>query len=1662
MNNHKIYMALIASFLMFGIVVTPELLGETDSKVVAEDVSTQGSSSNGAVLKEFTYTLAETDSKMAISESDAKSYFGLSNENVQISGLADVNTSVPGTYNVSLDFRGGSSHKYLDTYGSIIVEPVLPQISVANPNYTIYAGTLSDPNQLLSADHMNVTASRFGSGLDDSLMLSVVTEINFNTPGTFTVTFKVIDDDETSNTAVATLTIVPGSPTIEVDRTEASITEETELTYETIDQLFGIDAFDSAGNPIAFTYEFAPDLDPNMPTSQTVSNLPYEITVYALDGEMMSDPITLYLTVDAVDPTINVNVDHYTISTGDPEPTLTDILTWFDISATEINPTEFTYSFVYEDAPGIDMSKPRTYPIRVTVTDDDGATDNEVVNLQVKFVNSTTIEATEEPVYSPEGTELDEGEVATLFGAKAYDKFGELPLSVNIDEVDFYTAGNYPVYFSILAKHGDAKTVERTITITNVDPQIEVMHKNVFVRLGSDLGDLRTKFNVVASDVAEGDLSEDVMYDTPEIDGVGKYTIEFYVTDDDDVTVSDFGTLYVLYAKPEIQLAGTNTKSVPEETDVDEDYIISHFAVTAMDRLGLDIDPELFSVEFPEGFTTEFPTTEPFRIKISVSDEYDGIETDYIYVYLTVSPVDPVIMTETDYYEVELDSSPLDPEADLETLISWYGVSGYEFEDGDAVISVDLGDFDPTVAGEYTIYFMVTDDDDTTVKSDPLTLKVVAPPENQPPTLKFKRSKYVVPEGTYVSDEDLLAYFKPTVSDPEGGSVSLDMTHGVIDYMTTGVYKIAFTATDEEGLSTTKYRTLVFTDVEPSLVVNNPIVHVYADQNGNYDISDLVSKFNVVGTEIVPGDITDDIEYSDAHVTGLGTYTIQFKVEDDEGNMRTATGTLIISYAAPIIETSHNWLIKQEESNLNENQLLAAFGVSGVGLDGQELVDFTITYPVDFDWNKPRALPYELIISATDHGVTTTKEVYLTIYPKFPKLTIPKSSIELEQNTPLPSEAMLIAMFGATAAEFDEGDVTIRIDTHRVDMSKLGRYLVKFTGTDDDGQVVTKYRQIKVVRPPNQEPEIDFKPTVTITEGTVLDYDQLFSRFNPTVTDVEDGDDLPIIMTHDVINYNDTGEYTITFTTVDLDGAETTVYGTLKIVDKAPTLTFTTNPVTIRLGDEPGDLVAKFGLVGTEITTGDLTNIMYQMPDISLPGTYDIEFTVMDNEESTASVTLQLVVENYGPEISGSTVKQIDEVASTDALDLVTLFGVSSYDYEEDMAKVVEVVEGPADGTMPGTYDIVFSSTDGNNVTTYFNATLIINHVDPVVTTDVNYVTIRKDVTEYDFIEGFGALGTEFELGDLEVMIESSEVVFGEDGIYELIFKAVDDEGRVGYKTVYVIVGNPGAPDVMISGTKYLQIPEEFKLDRDKIIKLYELAATSSKLENLLEHIEIEGLDEVDFSTPGTYTLTAVVEYKDVRKEFDIVLDLYDLLPYIEAENDRVTIKDTDINIDSEKDFIALFNIFAEEFGYTELLPDEWYAEDLLSRVNVDLSSLVMKDGRYVAGTYPLTFTVTDDEGNEAETTTFLEVAATSEEEEDDPVTSEEETEVSEEETEVSEEETEVSEEETEVETDDEDDTTTPAVALMATGQTIGLLLASLVVAVIALVALRLKGNSTK
>ncbi len=524
----------------------------------------------------------------------------------------------------------------------------------------------------------------------------------------------------------------------------------------------------------------------------------------------------------------------------------------------------FSWAPTYEQA--------GTYEMTFTVTDEEGATDTEMVIILVSNVNRP-------PVLNPISNQAVNEGGSLFFTVSGSDADGDLltysatglPSGATLDSVtgafswtpNFTQAGNYPVTFTITDTLDGSYSETVWFTVNNVNrPPLFNSIGNQEVNEGQSIS-----FTLLASD-PDGDqvtytatglpvgatLDGTTFSWTPGYDQAGSYSVTFQVSDG-VLTDSETVTITVTNVNRAPILGAIGAQSVDENQNLE-------FTVSGSD---LDGDALTYSSSpLPDGATLNpqtgafqwIPTYEQagtYEVTFTVTDE--GGATDTEMVIFTVNNINrpPVVgtinaITVSEQQAINFQVPGSDADADALT----YSPVGI-WPEGAQISSTGLLTWIPSYAqsGEYTPNFLVTDGINTNTGLIPITVTNV----NQAPVFELIGARSIDENQNLAftlagsdADGDILTYSAtglPSSATLNSASGSFTWTP---DFAQAGIYPVTFTVSDNSGGTNSEIVIITVNNVN-----RPPVLNEIENQevNGGQSLSFTVSGNDPDGDSVI-------------------------------------------------------------------------------------------------------------------------------------------------------------------------------------------------------------------------------------------------------------------------------------------------------------------------------------------------------------------------------------------------------------------------------------------------------------------------------------------------------------------------------------------------------------------------------------------------------------------------------------------------------------------------------------------------------------------------------------------------------------------------------------------------------------------------------------------
>ena len=1516
-------------------------------------------------------------------------------------------------------------------------------ISTAEQTVTI-TDTTAPVIVLLGADPQTV---EFGSvytdpgatatdAVDDNdeltTQIAAASTVDTGTVGDYTVTYTV--SDKATNAATPVLRMVTVTDTAAPD-----ITAPNTYTTEATDTLTPLDRSDygtatsTDGN--AMITDDAPPVFPLGPTT---------ITWTATDKSNNEDRATQVVTVvDTTKPDITAPRNITKEATGPTTPVTVGLAIATDL---------VTDPVIITRSPTDDAFAVGTHTITWKADDDNG---NIITAAQTITITDTT-----KPVIVLLGADPQTVEFGSIYndpGATATDAVDdndELTTQIAAaSTVNTGTVGDYTVTYTVSDTATNAATpVIRMVIVPNtaapdISPPADITFEATDTLTPLD----RSDYGIATS----GDDTADITDDAPDAFPLGATTITWTATDPatNEMIATQVVTI-VDTTKPVIALLGADPQTVEfgttytelnatatDEVD-DDDELTRRIAINAgavdVNRLGTY--PVTYDVSDAEGNnadrvtrtvmvtdTTAPDITAPLAMTFEATDTLTPLSrSDYGTATsgddtaditddapdafplgattITWTATDPATneMMATQVVTI-VDTTPPDiallgdnPQTvEFGSIYNDPGATATDaVDDNDelttqiaAVSTVDTG-----TVGDYTVTYDVTD---TATNAATPVLRMVTVTDTAAPTI-------TAPADITLEATDTLT---PLGRTHYGTATSTDREAMITDdappVFSVGVHTITWTATDTNTLFSTAAQTITITDTTAP--------DITAPENITKEATGPTTPVTVglaIATDLVTASVTIT-RTPEADAFAVGTHTITWKADDDNGNIITAEQTITITDTTkPVIAL------------LGDNPQTVEFGsvYTDPGATATDLVDddLKLTEKIDAASTVDTGTvgDYTVTYTVSDKATNAATPVLRTVTVEdtaAPDITAPDTYTTEATATLTPLDR---THYGTATSTDGNADIT----DDAPDAFPLGDTTITWTATDKstnemmDTQVVTVVDTTKpdIAAPRNITKEAT-GPTTPVTVGWAIATDLVTDPVR--ITRSPEGNEFAV------------GTHTITWKADDGNGNIITAAQTITITD-------TTKPVIVLLGDNPqtvefGSIYNDPGATATDAVDDDdeltIRIAAVSTVDTDTVGDYTVTYTVSDKATNAATPVIRMVTVT---DTAAPTITAPADI-TLEATDTLTPLGRTHYGTATSTDREAMITDDAPLAFPVGVHTITWTATDTNTLFSTAAQTITITDTTaPDITAPRN---ITKEATGPTTPVTVGLATATDLVTDPVIITRSPEGNAFAVGTHTITWKADDDNGNIITAAQTITITDTTAPVIVLLGDNPQTV--EFGSiyndpgatatdavdDNDELTTQIAAASTvntgtvgdytvtytvSDKATNaatpVLRTVTVEDTAAPDIIAPNTYTTEATATLTPLdRSDYGIATSSDDTAKITDdappvfplgpttitwtatdpATNEMMATQVVTI-VDTTKPVIALLGADPQtvEFGttYTELnatATDEVDDDDELTRRIVIDANAVDVD---LIGTYAVTYDVTDAEGNAADRVTRM------------------------------------------------------------------------------------------
>jgi hypothetical protein len=424
-------------------------------------------------------------------------------------------------------------------------------------------------------------------------------------------------------------------------------------------------------------------------------------------------------------------------------------------------------------------------------------------------------------------------------------------------------------------------------------------------------------------------------------------------------------------------------------------------------------------------------------------------------------------------------------------------------------------------------------------------------------------------------------------------------------------------------------------------------------------------------TYVDPGATADGGETVVVNTSGLNmsvseTYTVTYSATDADGNIGTASRTVIVEDTiAPVIT-----LVNGDQGTTNYTvQRGTTYVDPGATADGGE----TVTVDTS-ELNMDVSETYTVTYSATDAdgNIGTASRIIIVEDTIAPVITLVNGNVGTPDYTVQRGTTYVDP--GATA----DGGETVTVDTSELNMDVSETYTVTYSATDVDGNIGTASRTVIV--------EDTIAPVITLADGDDGTPNYTVERgttyVDPGAT--TDTGELVTINTSQ-LNMAVSGTYIVTYSATDADDNTGTASRTVIVEDNIAPV------ITLADGDDgtPNYTVEKgttYVDPGATADTGETVTVNTSQLNMAVPETYTVTYSATDVDGNTGTAFRYVIVDDTtGPVITLSGDNPYAVVGRTTYVDP----GATA-----DGGETVTVNTSSVNMDAPGNYTVTYSATD--------------------------------------------------------------------------------------------------------------------------------------------------------------------------------------------------------------------------------------------------------------------------------------------------------------------------------------------------------------------------------
>ena len=1111
--------------------------------------------------------------------------------------------------------------------------------------------------------------------------------------------------------------------------------------------------------------------------------------------------------------------------------------------------------------------------------------------------------------------------------------------------VDTTTPGNYTITYEVSDATGNAATpVIRDVIVADTGiPTLTLLGDSTVTLIQ---GTAFTDPGATATDAVDDDITLTANIQITgllDVDTLGTYTRFYDVSDSANNAAVTLTRIIEVIETPDITLPTiTLLGDSPLELTINTTY--NEPGYTAADNK----DGDLTSSVIVNSSAVNTSVIGSYSVIYTVSDNASNSATATRIVNVSAAPDTtlPVITL--------LGANPI--EVVQGTAYNEPGYTATDNVDGTitGLVIVDISAVNPTTVGSYPITYNVSDQAGNAALTVTRTVTITKAPDTTLPTITLlgdnpleltTNDTYIEPGYTAADDTD----------GDLSGSVVVDSS--AVNTSIIGSYSVIYSVSDSASNSATATR-IVNISAAPdttlpliTLFGANPIEVV---QGSAYNEPGYSATDNLDG--IITGLVT--VDTTAVNINTIGSYPITYNVSDQAGNAAlTVTRTVTITKAPDTIQPTiillgDNPLALTTNDTYIEPGYTAADDTDG-NLSSSVVVDSSAV-------NTSVIGSYSVIYSVSDsagNSTTATRVVNVSAAPDTtaPVITlIGDNPLEVAQNTAYNEP-------GYSASDNVDGIITgsVTVDASAVNTSVIGSYSVTYNVSDQaNNAALPLTRTVIVIAAPDTIP-----PTITLLGSNPLELTINDTYVEPghTAADNIDGNLTGnVVVDASAVNTSVIGSYSVIYTVSDIANNSATVTRVVNVSG----IPDTTPPIITLLGDNPIEVVQgtaynEPGYTAMDNIDGTITGLV--VVDLSavnptLVGSYPITYNVTDQAGNASLTVTRTVIITTAPDTAPPTITLLgDNPLELTINDTYNEPGHTAIDDTDgNITNSVVVNSSAVNTSVIGSYSVTYNVSDNaNNATT---VTRIVNVSDeqdttpPVITLIGNNPMEVVQGTAYNE-PGFTATDNVDGIITGLVIVDISAVNPTTVGSYPITYNVSDQAGNTALTVIRTIMIT-AAPDTVPPSITILGNNPQQIIVGDSYIE--QGATASDNVDGDISSAIVIDTSAINTNAIGSYSISYTVS--DSASNSVTEFRTLTVLPLPDTTPPTLTL------LGDNPQSIIVGHAYIEQGAEAMDNSDG----DITPSIVIDSSSV----NTNIAGTYTVTYNVSDNAGNSATTLT--------------------------------------------------------------------------------------------